>query len=109
MSWTSAGSLVDSYEVMWQRDTSGDCPDEDEGNITITNGSTSHTIAGLEENSNYNVIVRAVNAIGSSKNNSIVVTGEAGQQLHKKLCKKILKMYYYNYSFISPSHLCDYI
>ena len=30
MYWTSAGSVVDSYEVMWQRDTSGDCPDEDD-------------------------------------------------------------------------------
>ena len=25
LSWTSAGSVVDSYEVMWQRDTSTGC------------------------------------------------------------------------------------
>ena len=38
LSWTSAGSVVDSYEVMWQRDTSGDCPDENHGSMSIPSG-----------------------------------------------------------------------
>ena len=34
LSWSVPdGSMVTSYEVMWQRDTSGECPDEDEGTL----------------------------------------------------------------------------
>ena len=72
--WTSAGSVVDSYEVMWQRDTSGNCPDENEGNTTLTDGSTSYNIAGLEEDSNYIVTVIATNEVWNSINNNITVT-----------------------------------
>ena len=39
LSWTSAGSVVDSYEVVWERDTSGECSNEGEGSATITDGS----------------------------------------------------------------------
>ena len=56
--------MVDSYEVMWERDTSAECPDEDEGSATITDGSTSYTITGLEEDSNYTITVTATNAVG---------------------------------------------
>ena len=69
LSWTSAGSMVGSYVVMWERETSGECPDEDEGSVSLSGSSTSHTIAGLEEDSNYTVIVRAMNAIGSEQSN----------------------------------------
>ena len=45
LSWTSAGSEVDSYEVMW---TSDECPDDvDEGSAIITE--TSYIIEGLRE------------------------------------------------------------
>ena len=82
LSWTSAGSVVDSYEVMWQRDTSGECPDEDEGSTTITDGSTSYDIMGLEENSNYSITVAASNAAGSSAVSNTVteMTLEAGEK-----------------------------
>ena len=82
LSWTSAGSEV-SYEVMWQRDTSGECPDEDEDSETITDGSTSYDIMGLEEDSSYSITVTASNAANSSAVSNIVtaVTGEAGKQL----------------------------
>ena len=78
------GSLVHRYEVMWERDTSaGECPDVDKGNTTITDGSTSHTIMELEEDSTYIITVRASNAIGSSVSDSgSGVTGEAGKQLY---------------------------
>ena len=66
LSWTSAGSEVDSYEVMWQRDTSGECSDEDEGNTTITDGSTSYDIMGLAGISSYTITVTATNVAGSS-------------------------------------------
>ena len=78
LSWSvPSGSVVDSYEVMWQRDTSGDCPDEDEGSMSITDGSTSYMITGLEEDSSYSITVIAV---GSSAPVT-AVTGEAGYYL----------------------------
>ena len=55
---------MDSYEVMWQRDTSGECPNEDEGSATITDGSTSYTITELEEYSSYIVTVTASDVSG---------------------------------------------
>ena len=67
LSWSvPSGSVVDSYEVVWERDTSGECPDEDEGSATITDGSTSYTITRLEEDSSYTITVTATNAAGSA-------------------------------------------
>ena len=80
LSWTSAGSEVDSYEVMWQRDTSGECPDEDEDSISLTDGSTSYDIMGLEEDSSYSITVTARNAAGSAVSNTVTaMTREAGE------------------------------
>ena len=74
--------MVDSYEVMWERDTSGECPDEDEGSATITDGSTSYTITGLEEDSSYTITVTATNAAGSAVSEPVTgMTGEAGERL----------------------------
>ena len=63
VSWTSAGSVVNSYEVEW---TSGDCPDVDGGSATVTGGTTSYTIEGLEEYITYSITVDASNAAGSA-------------------------------------------
>ena len=65
---------------MWQRDTSGECSDEDEGNATITDGSTSYDIVGLEEESSYTIIMTATNIAGSSvvSDAVTVMTLEAG-------------------------------
>ena len=71
LSWTSAGSMVDSYEVMWQRDTSGDCSNQDVGSTTLTDGSTSYIITGLEESSNYTIKVVAMNANEMEISNSV--------------------------------------
>ena len=60
-------SVADSYEVMWQRDTSVGCPDEDEGSITITDDYISYDIMGLEEDSSYIITVTASNSAGSSQ------------------------------------------
>ena len=80
LSWTSAGSVVDSYEVMWERNTSGECPNENNGSTTITDGSTSYTITGLEEDSSYTITVTATNAVGSAVSDPITgMTGEAGE------------------------------
>ena len=67
LSWSApSGSVVESYVVMWQRDTSGECPDEDVGSTTITDGSNNYTITGLEEDSSYTITVTASNAAGSA-------------------------------------------
>ena len=64
--------------MMWERDTSGKCSDVDVGNTTITDGSTSYTISGLEEDSNYTITVTATNAAGSVISDSIIgMTREA--------------------------------
>ena len=76
------GSVVTSYEVMWQRDTSGECPDENEGSTPLSGGSTSymHEIMELEEDSSYSLTVTAVNAAGSSEVTVTVTTEEAGER-----------------------------
>ena len=68
LSWSvPTGSVVTQYLVEWQRDTSVGCTDEDQGNTTITDGSTvSYDIPELEENSRYIVTVTASNSAGSS-------------------------------------------
>ena len=69
--------------MMWERDTSGECPDEDEGSITITGSSTSHTVVGLEEDSIYTITVTASNAFGSAVSDSVSrVTNEIGRILY---------------------------
>ena len=80
LSWTSAGSVVESYEVMWERDTSGECPDEDEGSATITDGSTSYTITGLEEDSSYTITVTATSAVGSAVSEPVTGTTEEARE-----------------------------
>ena len=65
---------------MWQRDTSGECSDEDEGSTTITDGSTSYDIMGLAGISSYSITVTATNVAGSSAVSDAVtaMTPEAG-------------------------------
>ena len=67
---------------MWQRDTSVECSDEDEGSTTITDASTSYEIMGLEEDSSYSLTVTAANAAGSSAVSETVtaMTEEAGER-----------------------------
>ena len=82
LSWTTSNGTADSYEVTWERDTSGKCRDVDEGNATITSTSTSYTILGLQEDSNYIIIMTATNVVGSVVSVHVTaVTGEAGEGL----------------------------
>ena len=66
--------------MMWQRDTSGECSDEDNGSTTITDGSTSDDIMGLEEDSGYTITVTATNVAGSSVAIVPAMTLEAGEK-----------------------------
>ena len=66
--------------MMWQRDTSRDCSDEDEGSSTLTDGSTSYNITGLEEDSTYIITVMAMNSNDMATSNNITgMTQEAGK------------------------------
>ena len=67
LSWISAGSEADSYEVMW---TSDECPDDvDEGSATINE--TSYTIEGLREGTRYTVTVSITTSAGTSPSDSV--------------------------------------
>ena len=102
LSWTTSGSVVDSYEVIWERDTSRMCPDVDEGSATITGGSTSYTITGLEEDSNYTVTVAATNALGRAVSVPVIgLTREASEGLCDT--KYIHYIYIYNYIYMQYS------
>ena len=80
LSWKVHHDSLGSYELVWERYTSGKCADEDMGNSTITAGSTDYTIMGLEEDSKYIITVTATNAAGSAVGDPItVVTKEAGE------------------------------
>ena len=84
LSWSvPSGSMVTSYEVMWQRDTSVGCSNEDEDSRTINTNSisTAYTISGLEEDSLYRITVIAVNSIASIVSETVTaVTEEAGKR-----------------------------
>ena len=83
LSWSSAGSVVDSYEVMWETDDIGGCSGgSDMDSTTITDGSTSYDIMGLEEDSSYTITVTASNSDGSSEDSNPVtaMTLEAGER-----------------------------
>ena len=78
--WTSSGSLVESYEVVWKRDTSGECSVVKVGKTTITDGSTCYSITKLEEDSSYTITVAESNAAGSAVSEPVTgTTLEAGK------------------------------
>ena len=80
LSWTTGGSEGVSYTVVWQRDTSGDCSDVDQGSDTITDDSTNYDIVNLEEGSSYSIEVTASNAIGNETSETITeMTLAAGE------------------------------
>ena len=107
LSWTSGGSKGVSYEVDWQRVTTGDCDDEDEGSATLVGGSmTSYTVTGVQEDSSYTITVTASNSIGDEVSEPI--TGEtmtAGYVLKTMLTLVIVSLD--NHSSICPSIFCD--
>ena len=79
----ASDSVVDSYVVMWETDNIGGCSGgSDMGSNTITDGSTSYDIMGLEEDSSYTITVTASNSAGSSavSNTVIEMTLEAGER-----------------------------
>ena len=68
-------SVADSYEVMWERDISIGCSDEDESSATSIG-----EITGLHEDSSYTITVTASNSAGSSEDTVTAMTLEAGER-----------------------------
>ena len=72
LSWTGAGSEIDSYVVMWETDNVGGCSGgSDMDSTTITDGSTSYDITELEEDSTYSITVIASNIMNSVNSEAI--------------------------------------
>ena len=68
---------------MWETDDIGGCSGgSDMDSTTITDGSTSYDIMGLEEDSSYTITVTASNSAGSSavSNTVSAMTLEAGER-----------------------------
>ena len=69
-------SVADSYEVMWERNTSIGCSDVDDGMATSIG-----RISGLHEDSYYIITVTASNSAGSSEVKTVTArTKEAGER-----------------------------
>ena len=78
LSWTIAGSAVNSYEIVWRYD--GECSDVRGGRATVAGDMTSYTIEGLEEYITYSITVTATNNAGSAVSEVATVrTSEAGE------------------------------
>ena len=80
---------------MWQRDTSVECSDEDEGSNTITDGSTNYVIMGLAGISSYTISVRASNEAGTALSNTLtVMTTAAGTSIQECVSTGILHNFF---------------
>ena len=78
LTWTSAGSVVNRYEVVWRY--TGGCFGIRVGRTTVTGTMTSYTIEGLEEYITYSITVTATNDVGSAFSEMATVrTREAGE------------------------------
>ena len=80
LSWTSTDSEAVSYEVMWETDDIGGCSGVmDMNSTTVTDGSTSYDIMGLEEDSSYSITLTVSSPETRDSVNVTVKTLEAGK------------------------------
>ena len=64
LTWTSAGSVVNSYKIEWRYDD-GECSIVRGGSATVAGTMTNYTIGGLKEYITYAITVTATNDAGS--------------------------------------------
>ena len=79
------GPAVNHYVVEWERDTSGMCPDVDEGSATISGSVNNFNLTGLEEDSRYLIKVTAVNAFGSIASQITIPTLESREYYYHRV------------------------
>ena len=79
LTWTSAGSVVNSYEVEWRYD--GECSGVRGGSATVVGSMTNYSIEGLEEYITYSITVTADNSIGSALSEIATVRTSAASKL----------------------------
>ena len=78
----ATGSVVTSYEVMWETDDIGGCSGGSDMDSTTITDAISYNITELEEDSTYSITVTASNSAGSSEvsNTVTAMTMEAGER-----------------------------
>ena len=106
LTWASAGSAVNSYEIEWTYD--GECSDVRGGNATVARNMTSYTIEGLEEYITYNITVTATNNAGSTDSEVATVrTSEAGEVISQvaSLCPPCAVFYTLQLLLVLPLQL----
>ena len=62
LSWTSAGSVVNSYEVKWKYD--GECSGVRGGRASVGGAMNSYSLTGLEAYIIYSITVTVTNDVG---------------------------------------------
>ena len=78
LTWTSAGSVVNRYDVEWRYD--GECSGVRGDRARVAGTMTSYTIEILEEYIAYSITVTATNDVGSAVSEVATVrTSEAGE------------------------------
>ena len=70
LTWTSAGSAVNSYDVVWTPG-GGECSGVSGGSDSVDGDTVSHTIEGLEEYITYTITVTATNDVGSAVSDQV--------------------------------------
>ena len=86
--WTSAGSVVNSYEVEWRYD--GECSGVRGDRATVGGAMSSYTIEGLEEYITYSVTVTAGNDVGSAVSETATITTSEASKMRCNLCNQAL-------------------
>ena len=71
------------FVVHWQRAMEVGCSNKDQATITVSGGSISYVITGLEEGNRYTITVNASNAAGNGPASNAVtaMTEEIGEEL----------------------------
>ena len=78
LTWTSAGSVVNSYEVEWTYD--GECSGVRGDRAAVAGDMTNYTIEDLEEYITYSITVTATNDVSSAVSEVATgMTSEAGE------------------------------
>ena len=101
--WTSAGSVVNGYEVEWTYD--GDCAGVSGGSASVGGDETSLTISGLEEFSPYSFSVNASNHISSAVSNMATgMTSEAGMLKFQYIYSRVFEYLIHSSQYASKEY-----